>query len=100
MTDEKRTVLVCQSSSCLERGGTALLAAFQAADLPADVEVQATTCLGQCNMASNVRILPEETWYCRLQPEDAERVVEEHLKKGDRLTDKLHPRIHSSYRLY
>jgi len=98
MTDTpKRILLVCQSSSCLERGSAELLAAFQAAELPADVEVQATTCLGQCNLAANCRIVPEETWYCRLSPADVERIVAEHLHGGDRIAAKLHPRIHTSY---
>ncbi len=97
MADTKRTLLVCQSGSCLAHGGEAVLAAFKAAELPADVELQAVSCLGQCNLAANARLLPEETWYCRLEAADVERIVREHLHGGDRVEDKLHPRIHRSY---
>ncbi|MBP0021099.1 MAG: (2Fe-2S) ferredoxin domain-containing protein [Cyanobacteria bacterium SBLK] len=92
-----RTVLVCQNCTCLARGGEKLLQALQAADLPDDVEIVASDCLGQCNMAPNARIIPEETWYCRLSPEDAPRIVREHLQEGKPVKDKLHPRIHSYY---
>ncbi len=100
MTDSQRTILVCQNCSCLARGGAEVLAAFETADLPPDVVVEASSCLGQCNMAPNVRIVPEETWYCRLTPADVERIVVEHLHGGDRVQDKLHPRIHLSFSSY
>ncbi|MGK7929338.1 MAG: ferredoxin [Spirulina sp.] len=92
-----RTVLVCQNCTCLTRGAEELLKAWQTADLPDDVEIVASGCLGQCNLAPNARILPEETWYCRLSPEDVPRIVQQHLHEGKRVKEKLHPRIHSYY---
>ncbi len=92
-----RSVWVCQHQSCLRNGSAAVLAAFQAADLPPDVGVLPCECLGQCSSGPTVRVLPEETWYCRLQPEDVPDVVEQHLKRGEPLADKLHPRFHRSY---
>lgn len=94
---EKRSVMVCQNSSCQERGSQAVLEAFQAADLPEDVEAIACGCQGQCNMGPTVRVVPEETWYCRIQPSDVPAIVEQHLKKGQPVEAKLHPRIHMRY---
>ncbi|NEO27170.1 MAG: (2Fe-2S) ferredoxin domain-containing protein, partial [Kamptonema sp. SIO4C4] len=75
MSDPKRTVLVCQNCTCLSRQADKVLASFKAADLPEDVEIVPSGCLGQCNMGANARIVPEETWYCRLTPEDVEKIV-------------------------
>lgn len=94
MTEQTRTVLVCQNCACLSRESEAVLKAFQASDLPADVRVEACSCLGQCNLAPNARVVPEETWYCRLKPEDVPQIVQEHLHGGQPVTAKLHPRIH------
>ncbi|MEA5471062.1 (2Fe-2S) ferredoxin domain-containing protein [Spirulina sp. 06S082] len=96
-SQQQRTVLVCQNCTCLAQGAKALLEAFQVADLPDDVEIVASDCLGQCNMAPNVRIIPDETWYCRLSPEDVPHIVKQHLHEGKPVAEKLHPRIHSYY---
>jgi (2Fe-2S) ferredoxin len=94
---QKRSVMVCQNSSCQDRGSRAVLEAFQAAELPEDVEAIACDCQGQCNLGPTVRVVPEETWYCRLSPKDVPRIVEQHLKNGQPVEEKLHPRIHLRY---
>lgn len=95
-----RTVMVCQNCACLSRGGEAVFNAFQASDLPNDVIIEASSCLGQCNLAPNVRIVPEETWYCRLELEDVPQIVQEHLHQGQPVSEKLHPRIHGYARYH
>lgn len=94
MTNDKRQILICQNCTCRDRGSQSVLETFQQADLPDDVEVVASDCLGQCNMGPTVRIVPEETWYCRMTPEDATTIVEQHIKGGEMVEAKLHPRIH------
>ncbi|MGB0560663.1 MAG: (2Fe-2S) ferredoxin domain-containing protein [Spirulinaceae cyanobacterium] len=101
MTDpQPRRVLVCQNCTCLSRDSEAVLDAFYASDLPPDVVVEATGCHGQCNLGPSVRILPDETWYVRLTPEDVPRIVQEHLNDGQPVADKLHPRIHGYAQYY
>lgn len=90
-------VMVCQHDSCRRNGSAAVLAALQAAELPEGVEVVPCDCLGQCSVGPSVRVVPEETWYCRLQPEDVPRLVAEHLRDGEPLADRLHPRFHMSF---
>ncbi|HEY9832814.1 MAG TPA: (2Fe-2S) ferredoxin domain-containing protein [Stenomitos sp.] len=92
----KRCVLVCQHRSCLANGSEAVLAAFEAADLT-DFTVMGTDCQGQCTSGPTVRIVPEETWYWRVQPSDVPMIVEQHLKGGKPVDDKLNTRIHLRY---
>jgi (2Fe-2S) ferredoxin len=90
---QERCILVCQHTSCLERGSEAVLAALEAADTNG-FTVQATGCQGQCTSGPTVRIVPEETWYWRVKPEDVPLIVEQHLKGGKPVDEKLNTRIH------
>ncbi len=86
-------VLVCQYTSCLENGSADVLAAFQSEEIPG-VKVIGSGCQGQCSSGPTVRILPEETWYCRVKPPDVPVIIEQHLKQGKIVKEKLNPRIH------
>lgn len=98
MTDARnRCVMVCQHDSCQENGSAETLAAFTVAELPEDVTIIGADCQGQCSSGPTVRIVPEETWYCRVQPADVPSIVEQHLKGGKRVMPKLHPRIHMQF---
>ena len=90
---EQPCVLVCQHKSCLERGSAQVLAAFEEAQLT-EFTVKGTGCQGQCTSGPTVRILPEETWYWRVQPSDVPIIVEQHLKAGKPVEEKLNTRIH------
>ncbi|HBB31382.1 MAG TPA: 2Fe-2S ferredoxin [Cyanobacteria bacterium UBA8803] len=92
---EERCILVCQHTSCLAAGSAEVLAAFQAVE-EINVQVKASGCQGQCSCGPTVRILPEETWYCRIKPSDVPVIVAEHLVGGKRVEAKLNPRIHIS----
>lgn len=94
MSRETSFVLVCLHHSCRDRGALAVLDAFQEAHLPGSVEAIAAPCQGQCNMGVTVRLTPEETWYCRLRPEDVPEIVRKHLWQGQSVASKLHPRFH------
>lgn len=93
----RRCVLVCQYRTCQGRGSDRLLVLLRSADLPEDVDVLPAPCQGQCSVGPTVRILPEETWYCRMKIADGDRLVREHLHGGQVLQDKLNPRIHWVY---
>ncbi len=94
---QKRFVMVCQHTSCIMQGSAKVLQAFQSADLPPDVIVMTSSCQGQCTTSPTVRILPEETWYCRVKEEDVKTIVQQHLQGQEPVTDKLNPRIHGNY---
>jgi (2Fe-2S) ferredoxin len=91
-----RQVLVCQYIDCQRNGSAAVLAEFQDQS-PANVEIVASDCQGQCNMGPTVRVLPDETWYCRIKPKDVATIVEQHLKRDEPVSDLLHPRLHPRF---
>lgn len=91
---QEKKVLICQHSTCVERGSAKVLRAFETADVPCDITIEGSECQGQCSSGPTVRIVPEETWYCLVQSEDVTQIVEQHLKGGQKLEEKLNPRIH------
>jgi NADH:ubiquinone oxidoreductase subunit F (NADH-binding)/(2Fe-2S) ferredoxin len=50
--------------------------------LAQDVQVLKTGCFGFCEKGPIVKVLPDESFYVELKPEDAETIVKEHLVKG------------------
>jgi (2Fe-2S) ferredoxin len=93
---EPRTVLVCQYTNCQANGSTAVLEAFLAHSVEA-VEVAGSGCQGQCNLGPTVRVLPDETWYCRVKPDDVPEIVHSHLQQGTPVDRLLHPRFHPTF---
>ncbi len=79
-------VLVCGGTGCLsaEAEGiiTNLRSSITAENLDADVQVLKTGCFGFCEKGPIVKILPDNTFYVQVKPEDAEEIVKEHLVKG------------------
>ncbi|MGB3534768.1 MAG: (2Fe-2S) ferredoxin domain-containing protein [Microcoleaceae cyanobacterium] len=98
-SDQNRQVLVCQYQSCQRQGSEAVLKAFEQHGVPG-VTVECSGCQGQCNIGPSVRILPDETWYYRVKPEDVTKIVEQHLQQNQPVTEKLNPRIHARYYSY
>ncbi|MDK3155688.1 (2Fe-2S) ferredoxin domain-containing protein [Kamptonema cortianum] len=91
--EPERQVLVCQHRTCQKNGSQAVLNAFQAA-VSDRVEVVECGCQGQCSLSPTVRVLPDEIWYCRVQPSDIPEIVEQHLQQDRPVERLLHPRIH------
>ena len=49
------------------------------------VQVIMTGCFGFCEKGPIVKVMPDNTFYTRVKPEDAEEIVEEHVIKGRRV---------------
>ncbi|NER48148.1 MAG: (2Fe-2S) ferredoxin domain-containing protein [Symploca sp. SIO1A3] len=96
LQNNDRRVLVCQNRYCKEAGSAEVLAAFEKVEAE-DYKVIAADCQSQCSCGPTVRILPEETWYCRVQPTDVPVIVEQHLQDGKPVEEKLNPRIHMRF---
>jgi (2Fe-2S) ferredoxin len=94
---QRRCVLVCQHRSCLRNGSAEVLATFQAAlssELASGLFASGSECMGQCASGATVRIMPDNFWYCQIQPSDVQAIVQQHLW-GDRPVEPLlHPRFH------
>lgn len=94
--DSDRQVWVCQYINCQNNGSAEVLAAFSEHPVP-DVTIVGSACQGQCNMGPTVRVLPDQTWYCRIKPSDVPEIVESHLKNGKPVERLLHPRMHPRF---
>ena len=53
--------------------------------LQAEVQVIMTGCFGLCGKGPVVRVMPDNTFYVRVKPEDAHVIVAEHVIKGRRV---------------
>ena len=82
----KQYILVCGGTACESNRGIALFNALKKAveenGLVNDVQVVRTGCLGFCEKGPIVKILPQDTFYVEVTPEDAEVIVKEHIIKG------------------
>lgn len=79
-------VLVCGGTGCTSSGCEPIIArmkeSIQAADLSNEVEVIRTGCFGLCALGPIVIVYPEGTFYSRVELDDVDTIVEEHLLKG------------------
>ncbi|TAF56534.1 MAG: (2Fe-2S) ferredoxin domain-containing protein [Oscillatoriales cyanobacterium] len=69
-----KRVLVCQNRTCRKQGSAKVLAAFQKLS-GAEVEVVASSCLGQCGNGPMVLVLPEEVWYSGVSAEEVAAIT-------------------------
>ncbi|OQX29695.1 MAG: NADH-quinone oxidoreductase subunit F [Spirochaeta sp. LUC14_002_19_P3] len=82
----KHYCLVCGVSGCKSSKADAvyhqLLSAGDSSGLSGEVQIVKTGCFGLCGQGPILKILPDETLYVGVKPEDAEEIVKEHLVKG------------------
>ncbi|HPS44513.1 MAG TPA: NAD(P)H-dependent oxidoreductase subunit E, partial [Treponemataceae bacterium] len=86
--------LVCGGTGCESSRADEiyrnLVRACDAHGLGSQVQVVKTGCFGFCEKGPIVKILPEQSFYVEVKPEDAERIVAEHLLKGRPVKDLLY----------
>jgi NADH-quinone oxidoreductase subunit F/NADP-reducing hydrogenase subunit HndC len=89
----KYQVLVCASTGCISNKSLKVLEKFKervkAAGIEDKVDVVQTGCHGLCEMGPVVIVYPQGAFYAKIQPEDVERIVQEHLVNNKIVTDKL-----------
>jgi len=82
----KHRINVCCSSGCIPFGAQKLLKAFEDAVRELGLEkvckVSRTGCVGTCSVAPVVLVDPGNHLYQNVRPEDAKKIVEEHVVKG------------------
>lgn len=54
------------------------------------VKVTMTGCFGFCEKGPIVKVLPDNTFYTEVQPEDAREIIEEHILKGQKVNRLLY----------
>jgi NADP-reducing hydrogenase subunit HndC len=86
MAKYKNHILVCGGTGCRasesEAIATNLKKAIGENNLDNDVQVVRTGCFGFCEKGPVVKMVPDNTFYVHVNPDDAEEMVLEHLIKG------------------
>jgi NADP-reducing hydrogenase subunit HndC len=86
MTDYKNHVLICGGTGCKAAESDDIKKSFtkwiDELGLEDDVQVVFTGCFGFCEKGPIVKMLPDNTFYVSVKPEDTEEIVKEHLVKG------------------
>lgn len=94
MSKYKMHVLVCGGTGCISSNSTQIVENIQALlkenGMENDVQVLKTGCFGFCEKGPIVKILPDNTFYVQVKPEDAEVIVKEHLIKGRKVDQLLY----------
>lgn len=91
--ESSRRVLVCQNRTCRKQGAAKVLVAFQKLS-GSEVEVVASSCLGQCGSGPMVLVMPEEVWYSDVSASEVAAIVEQHLRGGKPVEAMLYRKFH------
>ena len=94
MTKIKTHVLCCGGTGCKASASDEIIATFERIlkekGLQDEVQVIRTGCFGFCEKGPIVKMLPDNTFYTQVKPEDVEKIVNEHIIKGRKVTDLLY----------
>jgi len=86
MEKYKMHILICGGTGCRASASEIiqnnLQDALKGKGLEEEVQVVMTGCFGFCEKGPIVKILPDNTFYVEVKPEDAEEIIEEHIVKG------------------
>lgn len=78
----KATILVCQKSDCMKRGGTGVCRALEAAlsdrSLSNEVTIKGTGCMKNCKAGPNL-VMPDKTRYSRIQADQIPALIDKHF---------------------
>jgi NADH:ubiquinone oxidoreductase subunit F (NADH-binding)/(2Fe-2S) ferredoxin/NAD-dependent dihydropyrimidine dehydrogenase PreA subunit len=86
MTQYKMHLLVCGGTGCRASESEQLFHNLKNAviekGLENDVQVITTGCFGFCEKGPIVKVMPDNTFYTQVKPDDAIKIIEEHVIKG------------------
>ena len=77
------TVLVCQKSDCMKRGGKAMCHRLQTElrdrGLEGQVAMKGTGCMKECKAGPNLVVMPGKTRYSRISAADIPQILDRHF---------------------
>ena len=86
MSNYKYHILICGGTGCHASESAKIKANFEnilaEKNLANDVQVIGTGCFGFCEKGPIVKILPDNTFYVQVKPENVEEIINEHIIKG------------------
>ena len=86
-------IMVCSGPNCgrtSDRIAEEFEVQIKIAGLRQEIQVIRGSCMGLCSSGPNVIMFPEGTIYSHVQIQDAARIVNEHLLKGNRVEELLY----------
>ena len=87
-------LLVCGGTGCRASVSDSIIEKFKteiaAKGLEEEVQVIMTGCFGFCEKGPIVKILPDNTFYTEVKPEDVPEIIAEHVVKGRKVTRLLY----------
>jgi len=94
MSTYKNHILVCNGTGCRASQSELIVDnlnfALENNGLADDVQVVRTGCFGFCEKGPVVKMVPDNTFYVQVTPEDANELIAEHLVKGRQVTRLLY----------
>ena len=94
MTQFKMHLLVCGGTGCRASESEQLFHNLKheiiEKGLENDVQVITTGCFGFCEKGPIVKVMPDNTFYTQVKPEDAIEIIAEHVIKGRQVTRLLY----------
>ena len=94
MPTYKMSLLCCGGTGCRASESVRIVERLReeiaAAGMDNDVQVVVTGCFGFCEKGPIVKVIPDNTFYTNVKPEDAEEIVKEHVVKGRKVTRLLY----------
>jgi len=94
MAKYKMHLLVCGGTGCKASASDKVLEnlnkELQVKGLDNEVQVIVTGCFGFCEKGPIVKVLPDNTFYTQVTPEDAKEIIEEHVIKGRKVNRLLY----------
>jgi NADH:ubiquinone oxidoreductase subunit E len=82
--DKVQTILVCQKSDCMKRGGKALCQALESEltnhGLENSVAMKGTGCMKNCKAGPNL-VMPDKTRYSKVKAEQVADLIDKHFSR-------------------
>ena len=86
MANYKYHILICGGTGCHASQSAKIKENFEQLikekNLENDVQVVGTGCFGFCEKGPIVKMLPDNTFYTQVKPEECREIVDEHIVKG------------------
>jgi len=86
MASYNHYILVCAGTACESNKGIEIFESLNAEaekqGVKSEVQIVKTGCFGFCERGPIVKVLPEDSFYVDVKPEDAKEIIAEHILKG------------------
>jgi len=94
MSEYKMHLMVCGGTGCRASQSDTIVERFKKElenkNLDEDVQVVITGCFGFCEKGPIVKVLPDNTFYTQVKPDNVVEIIDEHIIKGRKVNKLLY----------